>query len=415
VIERGGRLSERVKSVERFWQTGVLDHECNVQFGEGGAGTFSDGKLTTRINDARVGYILKTFVEFGAPHEVLTQAKPHIGTDRLRNIIESIRTAIENYGGEVRFNSRLSGIEIKNSAVVGVNIENAGNSYSEPADALILAVGHSARDTFELLQKSGVFMSAKPFSVGVRIEHLQESVDKALYGENRARYVSLPVGEYQLSRRFERPDNRAVYTFCMCPGGVVVPSQSETGGIVTNGMSYHARDGVNANAAVCVSVSPADFSESRYSPLAGVDFARSIEQKAFAAVNPSGNSYKAPATTVAGFLSGKPTLSGASVTPSYALGVTEADFSDIFPAFVTDTLRAGLADFSKKLSCFSDGGAVLTVPETRTSSPVRIERGETLTSPSIAGLYPCGEGAGFAGGIVSAAADGLKCAEAAVK
>jgi uncharacterized FAD-dependent dehydrogenase len=428
VLERGGRVEDRVRSVERFWKSGVLDTESNVQFGEGGAGTFSDGKLTTRVNDPHVRFILKTFAEFGAPASILTQAKPHIGTDLLRGIIKNIREHIITLGGEVRFNSCLTGIETRNGKVRAVSVGSGNERYSEPCDALILAVGHSARDTFEKLLESGAGLSAKPFSVGVRIEHRQEAVDTALYGEKHDRYKNLPRGEYQLSKRFIQYGNRAAYTFCMCPGGLVVPSQSEAGTIVTNGMSYHARDGENANSAVCVSVSPADFGDK---PLDGVEFARQIEQRAYNIAGITSNpdaqpptTYaegdsaavrggQAPACTVKGFLEGKPTLSGATVNPTYTLGVKEADFTAIFPDFVTETLRAGLGDFARKMRAFGDGGAVLTAPETRTSSPVRINRNEQLCSVNIKGLYPCGEGAGYAGGIVSAAADGLKCAEAA--
>jgi uncharacterized FAD-dependent dehydrogenase len=416
VLERGGRVEERVRSVERFWESGVLDTESNVQFGEGGAGTFSDGKLTTRVNDPFVRYILKTFVRFGAPETILTQAKPHIGTDLLRGIIKNIREYIVTKGGEVRFNSCLTGFETtKDGRINTVTVGSGNNRYCEPCDALILAIGHSARDTFEMLLKSGAEMTAKPFSVGVRIEHKQEAVDNALYGVNHECYKNLPRGEYQLSKRFAQfgdLNKRAAYTFCMCPGGVVVPSQSETETIVTNGMSYNARDGENANSAVCVSVSPADFGDK---PLDGVEFSRDIERKAYAAVNtPNTTSpYTAPACTVESFLTGKPSLSGATVNPTYALGVMEADFTAIFPEFVTETLKAGLADFARKMRAFGDGGAVLTAPETRTSSPVRINRNDHLCSKNIKGLYPCGEGAGYAGGIVSAAADGLKCAEAA--
>jgi uncharacterized FAD-dependent dehydrogenase len=406
ILERGDSMSERVEAVKCFWNSGILDTNTNVQFGEGGAGTFSDGKLTTRINDNRVRYVLETFVKYGAPPEILRSAKPHIGTDKLQEVVQNIRERIIALGGEVRFNSTVTDIEVRNSRIRSVKVNNA---YTETSDALILAIGHSAGDTFEMLKNRGALMSAKPFSVGVRIEHKQSDLNNALYGTVIERYKDLPVGEYQLSKRIKTPDgDRAVYTFCMCPGGIVVPAQSEENTIVINGMSYHARSNENANAALCVSVNPSDYvSEYGNSPLAGLAFTRAIERKAYELTG----GYAAPASTVQGFLNGAPTLSGASVTPSYALGVAECDFRKLFPPFVTDMLAAGIYDFSKKLRVYGDGGAVMTAPETRTSSPVRIERQENLQAVGITGLYPGGEGAGYAGGIVSAAVDGIKCAQ----
>lgn len=397
VIERGGCIEERVKAVNGFWNGGGFSEQTNVQFGEGGAGTFSDGKLTTRIKDPSCRLVLEKFAEFGAPEEILFKAKPHIGTDKLRNIVRSIREKIIELGGEVRFDSKLTDIETRDGKIVGITING---SEKTACGALILAIGHSARDTFEMLLSKNIFIEPKPFSVGARIEHKQIDVNRSLYG---AQYDNprLPQGEYQLSYR---RNGRGVYTFCMCPGGTVVPSQSEENSVVTNGMSEFARDGENANAAVVVSVSPEDYGSS---PLDGVAFARNIEKKAFEL---AGKSYKAPACTVGSFLNKGGSLKNARVSPTYARGVEECDFRELFPEFVTDMMEVGLRSFAGKMKCFGDGNAVLTAPETRTSSPVRISRGEDLQSVSLKGLYPCGEGAGYAGGIMSAAVDGIRTA-----
>ncbi len=397
IIERGGDVDSRAAAVENFWNNAVLDPETNVQFGEGGAGTFSDGKLTTRINDPLCGYVLEKLAEFGAPEEILVKAKPHIGTDNLRNVIKAIRRRITELGGTVRFHSKLSDIAVENGRVKSVIL---GNGENICCDALILAVGHSARDTFEMLLKKNIFIEPKPFSIGARIEHSQEDVDRSLYGEYW-NDVRLPKGEYQLSYR---KGERAVYTFCMCPGGIVVPAASEPETVVTNGMSYFARDGRNANSAVAVSVSPDDYGNS---PLGGVELARNIERKAFAL---AGKNYKAPASTVGNFLDGKGGLDNADASPTYGIGVSECNFYELFPEFITEMLNVGLKAFSGKMKCFGSRGAVLTAPETRTSSPIRITRGGDMMSVSLKGLYPCGEGAGYAGGIMSAAVDGVKCA-----
>ena len=396
VLERGAAVDERVKAVESFWHGGAFSEQTNVQFGEGGAGTFSDGKLTTRIKDPMCRRILQRLVEFGAPQEILTKAKPHIGTDKLRSIVKSLRNRVIELGGEVRFNTKLDDIIIKNGAVAAA----VANGQEIPCDAVVLALGHSARDTFEMLLGKGVFIEPKPFSVGVRIEHKQTDVDRSLYGK-AAGTPSLPKGEYQLSHR---RSGRGVYTFCMCPGGTVVPSQSEENTVVTNGMSEFARDGENANAAVAVGVSPDDFGKE---PLDGVIFARSLERTAFAL---GGRNYKAPASTVGNLLTGKGSLAESNIAPTYARGLAECDLAELFPDFITEMLKEGLVDFSHKMKCFGDRNAVLTAPETRTSSPVRITRGEDLCSLNVKGLYPCGEGAGYAGGIMSAAADGMNVA-----
>lgn len=397
VIERGASVDERVEYVNNFWKNAVLDPSTNVQFGEGGAGTFSDGKLTTRIKDPLCRHVLEKFAEFGAPDEILTKAKPHIGTDNLREIVKNIRRKIEALGGKVRFHSVLTDFEEANGKIKSVTVNE---NEVIPCDSLILAVGHSARDTFEMLYNKKIFLEAKPFSVGVRIEHRQDEVNRSLYGKHWNN-PNLPQGEYQLSYR---RGERAAYTFCMCPGGSVVPSSSEAESVVTNGMSEFARDGENANAALVVSVSTEDFGNN---PLDGVRFAREIERKAYIL---AGKNYTAPATTVGNFLNGKGGIVGASVMPTYAIGVTECNFNELFPEQVTEMMRLGLNDFSRKMKCFGDSNAVLTAPETRTSSPIRITRNENMMSVSIKGVYPCGEGAGYAGGIMSAAVDGVKCA-----
>lgn len=396
VIERGEPMEKRVASVEKFMSTGQLNEDSNIQFGEGGAGTFSDGKLTTRIKDPLCRYVLERMVEFGAPEEILTKAKPHIGTDKLRGVVTGIRERIISLGGEVRFCTSLEDIDLNDSHARSVTYTGG----REEVSALVLAIGHSARNTFELLHRKGIFLEAKPFSVGARIEHKQSDVDASLYGKY-AGDPMLPKGEYQLSHR----DNggRAAYTFCMCPGGFVVPAASENGGIVTNGMSEFARDGSNANAALVVSVTPEDFGSK---PLDGMYFARAIERKAYE----QSGSYKACATSVKGFLDGKPDLN-TSIEPTYSLGIAAADYDRIFPTQVTEMMRTGLNVFARKMKCFGDGSALLCAPETRTSSPVRITRnGESMTSLSCDNLYPCGEGAGYAGGIMSAAVDGLNTA-----
>lgn len=397
VLEKGGCIDDRIKSVQNFWNNGTLDTSSNVQFGEGGAGTFSDGKLTTRIKDPLCRYVLEKFVELGAPEEILTKAKPHIGTDKLRQVVKNIRSRIIKLGGQVYFNTSLDSFSLNSDKTITVN---AGEK-SINAQSLILAVGHSSRDTFSMLFEKGVFIESKPFSVGARIEHPQKDVNESLYGKY-ADSPLLPVGEYQLSYRDKQAD-RAVYSFCMCPGGTVVPAASENSGVVTNGMSEYARDKINANAAIAVSVSDKDFGKH---PLGGIDFARKIEKRAFLL---GGSNYKAPATTVSAFLSDSNKFSK-EVIPSYSLGVTQCNFEKLFPKQITDMLKTGLRVFSRQMKCFGNGNAILTAPETRTSSPVRITRNETLESISHENLYPCGEGAGYAGGIMSAAVDGIKIA-----
>lgn len=397
VFEKGGDVDSRVEAVNDFWLHGRLNAQSNVQFGEGGAGTFSDGKLTTRISDSRCDYILEQLVKNGAPKEILSTAKPHIGTDKLRGVIKAMRKDIIKKGGRVYFNKNLQDIIIENNAVHAVIVDN----QEIRTDNLILAVGHSSREVFSMLLKKQVAVEAKSFSVGVRIEQLQATINKGLYGD-LSEHKELQKGDYQLSHKC---GDRCVYTFCMCPGGFVVPSSSTIDSVVTNGMSEHSRDGANANSALVVSVSPADFGKN---PLSGVEFQQQLEQLAY---KKAGGNYKAPAMTVNEFMSGSGTLNLKNVEPSYSLGVTGVNFGEIFPDYITKMLRMGLQVFDSKLKGFAAGDGVLTGVETRTSSPIRILRNSEFTSITTKGLYPCGEGAGYAGGIISAAIDGINIAQ----
>ena len=395
VLERGPSIERRAAAVDAFFAGGPLDENANIQFGEGGAGTFSDGKLTTRIGDPLCDYVRRTLLEHGAPEEIVWQAKPHIGTDRLREVILSLRREIERLGGEVRFDTRLTGLSRREGRLAGVETD-AGPIET---DTLVLAIGHSARDTFEMLRSAGLTLEAKPFSVGFRAEHLQSEIDRALYHE-AAGHPALPPGEYQLSAH---PGGRGVYTFCMCPGGRVVAAASEAGGVCTNGMSYHARDGANANAAVVAEVKPEEFGGD---PMRAVAFQRELERAAFALRG----DYTAPAQDLESFLAGRPGLRLGRVAPTYPRGVAAADLGALFPEQLTAALRQGLLAFGRKLPGYCAPDTLLTGPETRTSSPVRIPRGADCQSAQLPGLYPCGEGAGYAGGIVSAAVDGLRAA-----
>lgn len=397
ILERGEAMEERVKTVESFFQSGDLREESNVQFGEGGAGTFSDGKLTTRIGDPRSRYVLEQLVRLGAPEEILWEQKPHLGTDRLRELVVKLRREIQRLGGEVRFGAKLEEISVKNGRVEGV----VAGGVPIPAQEVILAVGHSARDTFAMLRELGLRMECKPFSVGVRVEHLQSDIDRGLYGK-WAGHPLLPKGEYQLSSR--NSEGQAVYTFCMCPGGVVVPAASVKETVVTNGMSYSRRDGDNANAALVASVDSRDFGDD---PMEALRWQEEMEKTAWKLTG----SYRAPAQTVGTFLAGKSGLSIGRVQPSYALGVEAADFGKLFPTRVIRQLRLGVRLFGQRLPGFDAADSLLTGPETRTSSPIRLCRGEELQAVGVQGLRPCGEGAGYAGGIVSAAVDGLRVAE----
>ena len=400
IIERGADVETRVKDVEGFWRGAVLKKDSNVQFGEGGAGTFSDGKLTTRISDEYCDFVLQTFVENGAPKEILYKAKPHIGTDNLRKVVKLIREKIIELGGEVRFNTKMTDVIIKDSVVEAVM---TNNGIIETND-VIMAIGHSARDTFKMLVDKGVLLEPKPFSVGVRAEHLQEDINKGLYGK-RYDDPRLPKGEYQLSYR---NGNRAVYTFCMCPGGFVVPSSSEEGSVVTNGMSEYSRNGKNANSAVVVSVDPSDYGNS---PMDAIIFQQNLERIAF---KEGGSNYSAPAQTLDAFFDKSKNLNINRVEPTYSIGTAPADFNKIFPKYVTEMLQTGFRFFDRRIKGFSAKDTVITGVETRTSSPVRITRNQNYEAVGIRGLYPCAEGAGYAGGIVSAAVDGIRVAKAVI-
>lgn len=392
IVERGSSVGDRVRAVERFINDGILDTNTNIQFGAGGAGTFSDGKLTTRINDPMIAYVLRTLNKLGAPDDILYKAKPHIGTDILRDVVQNAERRICELGGEIRFNTAASHI---GGGSVKINGED------EKYGVLILATGHSARDTYTELMNSGFAVEPKPFSVGVRAEHLQSDIDKAMFGAHAGDEM-LGHAEYQLSYRC---DAGSCYTFCMCPGGVVVPSASEEFGVVTNGMSTRARDGVNANAAVCVSVNPADYGST---PQKAIDFQRGIERKAY---EYGGRNYYAPMQTFGDLEDNKSGTLYTKIIPSYRGGkVTPCDFNMIFPTFVTDMLRVGIKNFGTKIQGYDERCVPLTGVETRTSSPVRILRNDELEVVGQGGIYPCGEGAGYAGGIVSAAVDGLRVA-----
>ncbi len=404
LIDRGASVSERVKDVENFRETGKLNTESNIQFGAGGAGTFSDGKLITRISDSRCSFVLQSFVRFGAPKEILYKAKPHVGTDVLREVVSGMLSEIENLGGQVHYHCRMTALTecADNSLCVHTT---KGDFH---AGAVIMALGHSARDTYDYLIRNNFTIEAKPISVGVRVEHLQKDIDQALYGRF-AGHRNLGPAEYALS---DTTGTRGVYTFCMCPGGEVVAAASEEGHLVVNGMSYHARNLPNANSAVAVSVSPSDFEPIDGSlALGAIEFQRRIERAAFLA---GGGDYYAPIMTMGDFLSEKRGTSPSRVLPSYRNGrVTIAEFDSLFPSFVTSSLRKGFAAFERKLCGYTVRDAVLTAAETRTSAPLRILRdSQTLTAIAHSRIYPSGEGAGYAGGITSAAVDGIRSAQA---
>ena len=398
VLERGSCVEQRREKVEKFFATGELDEKTNVQFGEGGAGTFSDGKLNTGVNNVRIGWILEQFVKFGAREDILYDAKPHIGTDVLVDVVRNLRHEVISLGGEVRFDTKVTGFRLSGGHICGVELMD---DASIDCDHVILAIGHSARDTFAMLELMDVPMEPKPFAMGVRIEHKQSMVDCAQYGSTDHR---LPPADYKLVPHL---DDETVYTFCMCPGGYVVAAASEEGGIVTNGMSNADRDGENANAALLVTVNPSEFPFE--GPLGGMHWQRQIEQRAFAV----SGSYRAPAQRVGDFLNHQPSQGPGSVKPTYRPGVHWCDLHDVLPEKFTSAIAKALPMLDKKLSGFASEDAVLTGPETRSSSPVRILRDETRQS-MVRGLYPTGEGAGYAGGIMSAAVDGILSAEALI-
>lgn len=402
IIEQGEPVDERKKTIETFQKTGRLNTFSNVQFGEGGAGTFSDGKLTTGINSPYCKKVLTEFVNFGAPEVILYLSKPHIGTDNLINIIKNIRKYIISNGGKFLFNTKAIDFNIQNGKIISVIVENIITKKSAEiiTDDIILAIGHSSRDTFETLYKKGFLIEKKNFSVGVRIEHHQEIINVAQYGNITK--LKLPPAEYKLA--YHSQSGRSCYTFCMCPGGSVMASSSEYGTIVTNGMSNFLRDGINSNSAVLVNVIPDDFKDDF--PLAGIAFQKDLEKKAFEL---GGSNYYAPIQKVGDFLDNKKSESIGTVKPSYLPGTTLSNLHDILPKFVSDTLKEGIRFFDSKIHGFANPDSLLTGLETRSSSPVRIIRNQKLTS-NISGVYPCGEGAGYAGGIMSAAVDGIKCA-----
>jgi len=405
IIERGEKVENRRRTVLTFWQKGILDPSSNVQFGEGGAGTFSDGKLMTGIKkDAFVRKVFAELIAAGAPPEIDHIAKPHIGTDNLRGVVANIRKKITSLGGEYRFNTVMTNIIVKNGRVIGIETECGGKKDEIAADKVILAIGHSARDTFEMLHRSGVFLEQKPFSVGFRIEHKQKNINRGQYGKF-ADDPRLPAADYKMAVHFK--NERSVYTFCMCPGGVVVGAASEKGKLATNGMSEFKRDGVNANSAVLAEIGKADLASGH--PLAGIMLQREIEEKAFCQ---GGGNYFAPCELVGNFLKDKPSTAFGDVRPTYLPGTAFGSIKDLFPAAVTAALKKAIVEMDNKLRGFAAFDAVITAPETRSSSPVRIVRGNDRQS-NIKGLYPCGEGSGYAGGITSSAADGLKTAFAA--
>lgn len=404
VLERGKNAQSRKAAVDAFRAGGALDPDCNVQFGEGGAGTFSDGKLNTGTHDPRISWVLEQFAAHGAAESVTYDAKPHIGTDILIHVVQSIRREILALGGEVRFETKLTELLLENGALRGVRVRSGEKEEEIPCSRLILAIGHSARDSFEMLHRLGVPMEPKAFSMGVRIEHRQADIDQTQYGRARGK---LPAADYSLNVHL--PDGSSAYTFCMCPGGEVIAAASEEGGVVTNGMSYSRRDGENANAALLVTLHPEDFPERDV--LSGMRWQRQIERRAFEA---GGGNYHAPVQLAGDFLEGRPSAGPGRVLPSYRPGVAWCELHSVLPERITAVLERAIPALGKKLPGFDDPEAVLTAPETRSSSPVRILRGADCASP-IRGLYPCGEGAGYAGGITSAAVDGLRCAEALLK
>ena len=403
LIERGRDVDSRTADVNKFWTDGTLDTASNVQFGEGGAGTFSDGKLTTGTKDSRTRKVLEEFVENGAPQEILYLAKPHIGTDKLKITVKNIRNKIISLGGEVLFETKLVGFKTKDDCIIGIETEHNGTKQTIPTDNVILAIGHSARDTFEMLVDSGIKMEQKAFSMGARIEHLQENINKQQYGQFwNSTYLS--AADYKLAVHLK--SGRGVYTFCMCPGGSVVAAASEENRLVTNGMSEFARDKTNANSALLVGINPDDFGSEDI--LAGVELQRKLEHQAF---ETGGGNYHAPVQRVCDFMQKQKSNSIGSVIPSYKPGYQLTSLDLCLPDYITDSMREGIILMDKRMNGFADGDAVLTAVESRSSSPVRILRNENMQSVSLKGLYPCGEGAGFAGGIISAAVDGIKAAE----
>ena len=406
VLERGRDVETRTRDVQAYWQQGetAFSPASNVQFGEGGAGTFSDGKLNTGTKDPRTAHILRTFARFGAPDDILTDAKPHIGTDNLAKVVKAMRLHILSLGGDVRFGARMTRLIRNGDRLCAIRYVDDQGECELPAQAMVLAIGHSARDTLTTLHEDRFTLLQKPFSIGARIEHPQALIDRAQYGA-AAGHPALSAADYKLALHL--PGGRGVYTFCMCPGGVVVAAASEAETVVTNGMSDHARAGRNANSALLVGIGPEDFGSDH--PLAGMFLQRDIERRAFEL---GGRSGKAPCQLAGDLLAGRPSARLGDVIPSYRPGVVPCDLADLLPPVVIASMREALPLLGQRLRGFDLPDAVLTGPETRSSSPVRIPRGEDLQSVDLTGLYPCGEGAGYAGGITSAAVDGVRCAEA---
>ena len=403
ILERGRDVDARQRDVNRFWKTRELDEESNVQFGEGGAGTFSDGKLTTGIKSPFIRKILEELYEAGAPEEILYSSKPHIGTDRLTVVVKNIRKKIESLGGEVRLECKLEKLICANGFVHGVTYSHKGESIDIEADSVIMAIGHSARDTVEMMYSLGVEIMQKPFSVGARIEHPQRLINEAQYGRF-ANHPRLGAADYKLA--CHGLHERGAYTFCMCPGGTVVAAASEKEGVIVNGMSSLARDGENANSALLVGIEPKDFPSEH--PLAGIYYQREIEHTAYLL---AGGDYRAPAQLVGDFLKGIESRQLGNVNPTCPTGVTLTNLDECLPQKVSATMKSAIVEMDKRLNGFNLYDAVLTAPETRSSSSVRILRDDLLQC-NIRGVYPCGEGAGYAGGIISAAVDGVKCAHA---
>lgn len=402
ILERGKKVEERCVDVERFWRSGTLDSESNAQFGEGGAGTFSDGKLNSLINDPRCRTVLGELAAAGAPESILISNKPHVGTDRLRAVVRTIGDAITGLGGEVRFRSRVTGVRLHNGFVTGLEIN--GEEILE-CTAVVLAIGHSARDTFAMLLEKGLALVPKAFAIGLRIEHPQRLIDEAQFGA-AAGHSRLGAADFKLA--FHSPTGRSAYTFCMCPGGEVIAAASEQGGVVTNGMSFMARNKPNANAALLVNVAPDDFGGAH--PLAGFAFQKKWEAAAYEA---GGRCFAAPAQKLGDFLAQRPSTAFGEVLPSYRPGTVPSNLRDCLPDYVGDTIAQAIPAFDRQLNGFGLADAVLTGVETRSSCPVRITRGKDLQA-NIGGIYPCGEGAGYAGGIMSSAVDGIRVAEAII-
>ena len=412
LIERGADATRRTSDVEHFNRTGELNESSNIQFGLGGAGTFSDGKLTTGTKNPLHRLILQTFVDAGAPREILWDAKPHIGSDILPAVVTDIVAQIENLGGEVRFNTQMVDIARTTAGAISSitvnNVDADGHKHEETiaTSKLILACGHSARDVFALLSQRGFSLQRKTFAMGVRIEHLQRDIDRSQYG-SAAGHPALGAAPYKLVAHTK--NGRSLFSFCMCPGGQVVAAASEAGGVVTNGASLHARDGVNANAALLVNINPQDLPGD--DPLAGIDLQRSCERRAFEI---GGGAYRAPAQLVGDFLAHRPSTGAATVAPTYPRGVTWTEIDPCLPAHVAETLRLGIPALGRKLRGYDNPHAVLTAIESRSSSPVTVVRDASCHALGAGGLYPCGEGAGYAGGIMSAATDGIRCAQALI-